>query len=137
VVQVDDALQGSARWRKDETCRAHEGLFTCKCGRSSFAVTPYGRMNLCVSLPMPHYDLRRGTIAEGWKTLVGVVDRANAAPGEAYQCPQCPVQSHCRQGPMNAWLERHRLDSCLPYFKELATLDQEADEAARARRRDC
>lgn len=136
VVRVDETLLGSRRWRagdvgKDESCRAHEGLFTCKCGKSSLAVTPYGRMNLCVSLPTPQYDLQSGTIAEGWRVLVGLVDQANAAPGDAYECPRCPVQSHCRQGPMNAWLETQRLEPCLPYFKELATLEQKADEVAR------
>jgi radical SAM protein with 4Fe4S-binding SPASM domain len=134
VVHVDETILGSRRWRagggvgKDKSCRAHAGLFSCKCGKSSLAVTPYGRMNLCVSLPTPQYDLRSGTLADGWRILVDLVDQAGAAPGDAYECPQCPVQSHCRQGPMNAWLERGRLDPCLPYFKELATLDREADE---------
>jgi len=30
---------------------------------------------------------------------------------------------------MNAWLETKMLDSCLPYFKELATLDKQTREA--------
>jgi radical SAM protein with 4Fe4S-binding SPASM domain len=127
VVRVDETMLGARRWRDgvgtDERCGAHEGLFTCMCGKSSFAVTPYGRMNLCVSLPTPQYDLETGTIADGWRILVDLVDRATAAPGDAYECPQCPVQGQCRQGPMNAWLERGRFDPCLPYFKELATLD--------------
>jgi radical SAM protein with 4Fe4S-binding SPASM domain len=137
VVQLDEAILGSQRWpaeggaEKGESCQGQHGLFTCMCGKSSLAVTPYGRMNLCVSLPTPQYDLRSGTVSEGWKTLVDVVDRTNAAPGEAYECPQCPVQSHCRQGPMNAWLETGRLEPCLPYFKELATLDKQTHEAER------
>ena len=141
VVRIDETLVGSRRWpaeeggRKEESCQAHEGLFTCKCGKSSLAVTPYGRMNLCVSLPTPQYDLRSGTVAEGWKTLVDFVDRANAAPGESYECPPCPVQRHCRQGPMNAWLERGKLEPCLPYFKELATLEKGAAEAASQKER--
>jgi radical SAM protein with 4Fe4S-binding SPASM domain len=137
VVRIDDAMLGSRRWRaqggeeKGESCQAGEGLFTCMCGKSSLAVTPYGRMNLCVSLPTPQYDLRSGTVLEGWKTLVDMVDRANAVPGDAYECPQCPVQGHCRQGPMNAWLETKTLETCLPYFKELATLEKHTHEAER------
>jgi radical SAM protein with 4Fe4S-binding SPASM domain len=135
VVRIDETIVGSRRWRaeggaeKGESCQAGEGLFTCMCGKSSLAVTPYGRMNLCVSLPTPQYDLRSGTVSEGWKTLVDLVDRANAKPSDAYECPQCPVQRHCRQGPMNVWLETGRLEPCLPYFKELATLDKETSEA--------
>jgi radical SAM protein with 4Fe4S-binding SPASM domain len=137
VVRIDDAMLGSQRWRpegggeKGESCQGDNGLFTCKCGKSSLTVTPYGQMNLCVSLPVPQFDLRTGTVSEGWKTLVGFVDRANAEPGEVYECPDCPVQSHCRQGPMNAWLETKTLDSCLPYFKELATLDTQTHDAER------
>jgi len=135
VVRIDDAMLGSRRWRaaggaeKGERCQAGEGLFTCMCGRNNLAVTPYGRMNLCVSFPIPQYDLRCGTVSEGWKTLVDLVDSANAKPGDAYECPTCPVQSHCQQGPMNAWLETRRLEPCLPYFKELATLEKLTHEA--------
>src|SRR3989454_5878077 len=84
VVRIDDAMLGSRRWRaaggaeKGERCQAGEGLFTCMCGRNNLAVTPYGRMNLCVSFPIPQYDLRCGTVSEGWKTLVDLVDSANA-----------------------------------------------------------
>jgi MoaA/NifB/PqqE/SkfB family radical SAM enzyme len=139
VIRVDDAMLGARRWRveggeeKRECCQAGQGLFTCKCGKRSLAVTPYGRMNLCVSLPTPQYDLRSGTVSEGWKTLVELVDRANAKPGDAYECPTCPVQGHCRQGPMNAWLETQRLEPCLPYFKELATLEKQVSEAKNRR----
>jgi len=142
VVHIDEAIGESRRWRaeggeeKGERCQAGEGLFTCLCGKSSLTVTPYGRMNLCVSLPTPQYDLRTGTVHEGWKTLVNLVDRANATPGDTYECPQCPVQSHCRQGPMDAWLETGRLEPCLPYFKDLATLDKQTSEADRKRDRE-
>jgi radical SAM protein with 4Fe4S-binding SPASM domain len=139
VVRIDDAMLVSSRRRAEgggenvKSCPAREGLFTCMCGKNSLAVTPYGRMNLCVSLPVPQYDLGSGTVAKGWKTLVDLVDRANAIPGDAYECPSCPVQSHCRQGPMDAWLETRRLDPCLPYFKELATLDRHLSESVQAR----
>ena len=139
VIRIDSAMVGARRWRaegggeRQESCAAGNGLFTCKCGKNALAVTPYGRMNLCVSLPTPQYDLRTGTVAEGWKSLVDLVDRANAAPGEAYECPQCSVQRHCRQGPMNAWLETRTLESCLPYFKELATLEKQLSEAVNRR----
>ena len=82
-------------------------------------------MNLCVSFPTPQYDVHRGTVADGWQTLVGLVDRVSAAPGDQYECPECPVRPHCRQGPSDAWLETGRMDTCLPYHKELATLIKE------------
>ncbi len=135
VIRVDEAMVGHLRWRaegggeKEGTCHAREGLFTCPCGKNSLTVTPYGQMNLCASLPIPKYELRSGTVSEGWRTLVQFVDEANAKPGVAYECPSCDLEHHCRQGPMNAWLETGDLAPCLPYFQELATLEKQVSEA--------
>jgi radical SAM protein with 4Fe4S-binding SPASM domain len=132
VIRIDEAVLGSRKWRAEGggeqagTCQAQAGLFTCTCGTRTLAVTPYGRMNLCLAFPTPQYDLHAGSVAEGWKALKDLVDRASATPGDAYECPDCPVRSHCGQGPSDAWLETGRMDVCLPYHKELATLHKEA-----------
>jgi radical SAM protein with 4Fe4S-binding SPASM domain len=124
-----DRAFGQLGWRAEGggqpegVCRRREGLFTCTCGKSSVAITPYGEMNLCVSFPVPKYDLRTGSVADGWQSLTRLIDEANANPGEAYECPNCELDGVCRQGPMNAWLETGRLEPCLPYFKELAKLE--------------
>ena len=130
VVRVHEELDGSARWRAEgggeqqEQCGGTaSALFTCKCGTTSLALTPYGRMNLCTALPTPQYDLTAGTVANGWRRLVALVDGANASPGPAYECPSCSLRDECRQGPMNAWLETGDVSPCLPYFKELARLE--------------
>jgi len=129
VVRLDHEY-GQLGWRAEGggeqqgTCGARHGLFDCACGKNSLAVTPYGHLNLCVSLPIPNYDLRTGTMAEGWKRLTGLVDEANANPGAAYECPTCELDGVCRQGPMNAWLETGTLEPCLPYFKELAKIEK-------------
>ena len=131
VVRVHEELGGSARWRAEgggeqqEQCGGTAGaLFTCKCGVTSVTVTPYGQMNLCTALPIPQYDLTAGTVADGWRRLVALVERANASPGPAYECPSCSLRDECRQGPMNAWLETGDVSPCLPYFKELARLER-------------
>lgn len=132
LLRVEDAMSGHLRCRpqgggeQGAPCHVDQGLFTCSCGRNNLAVTPYGQMNLCVSLPIPKYDLGTGTVSEGWKTLVDLVDGANANHGEAYECPSCDLKGHCRQGPMNAWLETGQLEPCLPYFEELARLEKAA-----------
>ena len=101
-------------------------MFTCTCGKSSVAVTPYGQMNLCLAFPIPEYDLLSGSVAQGWGQLVELVAEANADPGPDYQCPSCSVQDHCQQGPVDAYLETGRLSPCLPYFKELAESEKQA-----------
>jgi len=126
VLRIEDAMRGGRRADvDDDQCAAHGELFTCKCGRSTLAVTPYGRMNLCVSFPMPQYDLRASTVGDGWRALVALVDLANAASTDAYECPACPVRSSCRQGPVDAWLATGTFETCLPYFKMLAGLEQQ------------
>ena len=71
-------------------------MFTCTCGKSSVAVTPYGQMNLCLAFPIPEYDLLSGSVAQGWGQLVELVAEATAHPGPDYQCPSCNVQDHCQ-----------------------------------------
>lgn len=104
-----------------ETCAANQDFISCECGRSRFAITPYGEMNLCVSFPTPRYDLRTGTVKEGWETLKQTVDRAR--PNANYACPTCDVRSCCSQGQSDAWLETGDMSSCLPHFKEWAQLE--------------
>jgi MoaA/NifB/PqqE/SkfB family radical SAM enzyme len=70
-------------------CGSAGQLFDCLCGKSSAAVTPYGELNLCVSLQEPRFDLKRATLQEGWQQLVEHVE--NARPGPAYECQQCSL----------------------------------------------
>ncbi len=130
VIQLDQEILGE--WRgegqEEKKCQAGEGLFRCMCGKSSVAVTPYGEMNLCINFPVPRYNLRTGNVSSGWKALVEHVD--SARPSEAYECPSCSVRDSCRQAPSDALLETGDFSPCLPYFKELATLEKQAYEAA-------
>lgn len=105
----------------EETCPANGSFIECACGQSRFAITPYGEMNLCTAFPIPRYDLRTGTVKEGWDVLKETVDQAR--PSRRYECPSCDVRSYCRQGRSDAWLETGDMSSCLPHFKEWAELE--------------
>ncbi len=128
LIQLDQEILG--KWegvgQEEEKCQAGEGLFRCACGKSSVAVTPYGEMNLCINFPVPQYDLRTGSVSQGWKTLVEYVE--SASPSQAYECPSCDVRGYCRQGPVDAWLEKGDFSPCLPYFKELASSEKQTYE---------
>jgi len=114
-------LGGSSLEVSPDICTADEPFISCACGRSRFAVTPYGKMNLCVAFPTPAYDLRTGTVREGWAILKDTVDQAR--PTSRYECPTCDVGRFCRQGRSDAWLETGDMSACLPHFKEWATLE--------------
>lgn len=107
----------SAAWIQD-SCAAEEPFISCACGKSRFAVTPYGEMNLCVAFPTPRYDLRTGTIRDGWEVLTRTVDAMK--PNEQDHCPTCDLNPFCRQGRADAWLETGDPSRCLPHFKEWA-----------------
>lgn len=121
-VRLDHAMLGFRDVAATEACGANGDFITCMCGRSNFAITPYGEMNLCVSFPIPRYDLRKGTVKEGWAVLKRTADEAR--PNERYECPTCDVRARCRQGRSDAWLETGDMSVCLPHFKEFAVLEQ-------------
>jgi len=105
----------------EETCSGSQPFIECACGQSRFAITPYGEMNLCTAFPLPRYDLRTGTVKEGWDILKRTVDQAH--PSHRYECPTCEVRPHCRLGRSDAWLETGDMSSCLPHYKEWAQLE--------------
>ncbi|MDZ4856099.1 MAG: radical SAM protein [Nitrospirota bacterium] len=105
----------------EDACSANQSFIECACGQSQFAITPYGDMNLCTAFPIPRYNLRTGTVKEGWEALKRTVDEAR--PNERYECPTCEVRPHCRLGRSDAWLETGDMSSCLPHYKEWAQLE--------------
>jgi len=105
----------------EESCSSDQSFIECACGQSRFAITPYGEMNLCTAFPIPRYDLRTGTVKEGWDMLKQTLDQAH--PSHQYECPTCEVRPHCRQGRSDAWLETGDMSSCLPHFKAWAQLE--------------
>jgi MoaA/NifB/PqqE/SkfB family radical SAM enzyme len=94
-------------------------VFHCNCGRKSAAVTPHGRLNLCLSICDPQYDLSRGTVKDGWRALVDLV--RSMRPGPRYECDACALADHCSRGAGDSWLNDRVFDrECIPYYRELA-----------------
>jgi radical SAM protein with 4Fe4S-binding SPASM domain len=130
-VRLDHAMLGLHDVKDTEACGANGDFISCLCGRSNFAITPYGEMNLCIAFPTPRYDLRKGTVKEGWEVLKQTVDRAQ--PNANDECPTCEVRPNCRQGRSDAWLETGDMSVCLPHFKEFAVLEQHLYERLKPR----
>ncbi len=105
----------------EDTCSPTDRFIECACGHTRFAITPYGEMNLCTAFPIPRYDLKTGTVRDGWELLKRTVDEA--CPNHRYECPNCSVRAYCRQGRNDAWLETADMSACLPHFKEWAELE--------------
>jgi len=110
----EDALS-----QEEDRCGSAGQLFDCACGKSSAAITPHGKMNLCLSTYTPQYDLTTGTVAEGWERLVSLV--ASLKPGQDYKCSGCELARHCTRGTGHGWMEQERFNGpCIPHFRETA-----------------
>ncbi len=120
----EQAARLRLQYEEDSSCRISEvsssnpKVFNCACGKKSFALTPYGEMNLCVSTYYPKYRIAEGSVAQGWKMLVDFVE--SFSPSSAFECPSCEFAPHCSQGAMDAFLNTGDFNACVPYFKQTA-----------------
>ena len=113
---------------EDDVLNPVKDYLDCACGRGEqFAVNPYGEMNLCVSFPYPKYDLRKGSVKDGWEFLKAA--RMKLGPNATYECPSCEFRPFCREGRNDAWLETGDASRCLPHFKDWARLEKNYCEA--------
>lgn len=89
---------------KPQQAAGHEGdVYHCGGGINSFAIDPLGQMSICVLSHMDTFDLRRGTLAEGWgHFLSGVRDKQIT---RVTKCTECQLKSVCGMCPANAELE--------------------------------
>ncbi|MBN1689274.1 MAG: radical SAM protein [Candidatus Omnitrophica bacterium] len=121
----------SGHYESRDYSRLHDERFLdCACGQTQFAITPAAEMNLCAAFPIPKFDLRKGTIREGWKILKQTADQAK--PNHSFHCTHCEVRSFCRQGRNDAYLETGNMSKCLAHFRELALLEKAKYDAATA-----
>ncbi len=102
-----------------EDCGSAGRLFNCACGKTSLAVSPYGKMNLCVSMQYPEIDLSKRTVGEAWNQLVEMV--ASTQPGASYECGECRLAALCPRGTHHGWLEQGDFSSgCIPHYRQIA-----------------
>ncbi len=78
-------------------------VYHCGGGINSFAIDPLGRMSICVLSHQDTFDLRQGTVRQGWDHfLARVRDRQIS---RATKCTACQLKSVCGMCPANAELE--------------------------------
>ena len=115
-------LSVEERDQRDKKKLSHKEkeFFYCDAGKNSFAITPFGEMNLCLEYPLPGYDLRRGSLKEGWEELVKYA--RSAKPDSTFQCRDCEFEEYCQWCPAAGWLEKRDRSACSPYYRELARI---------------
>jgi len=122
LVQEEAAL--SERSVGQTFLSATEGLYAaCISNRRSFYVNPYGRMTFCEFVRDPDlmYDLRGGSIAEGWEQFIPSLSCKIKADDEYLEnCGDCQLTVDCRWCPVYGYLEHGRHTARVQYLCEIA-----------------
>ena len=131
----------SLRSRKDTediatfgTISENSRLFKCGVGRSQAAITPSGKLKLCLMIDYPKNKVlniedrsrktengkQRENLKEAWERLKELV--ASIKPNKDYQCDRCELEPYCKWCPARGWLYNGSFSSCDPQSRARAEL---------------
>ena len=97
-----------------------ETVYSCGGGVNSFAVDPYGNMSICVLSHRDTYNIRSGSVKEGWeKFLLRVRTKERK---KISKCVNCRLHSLCSMCPANGELENGDPESPVEFLCEVAHL---------------
>lgn len=108
--------------------KSPSALFACGAGTSQAAITPAGKLKICLMIEYPGYDILKRGFAAVWKkmkTLVGGI-----RPDSRYRCGTCSVRRQCSWCPGRSWLYNRTFTSCDPQ-NELQALQRQAQQQGR------
>jgi len=95
-------------------------VYTCGGGINSFAVDPYGHMSICVLSHQDTYDIRSGSVQEGWEQFLLKVRGKKRE--RISKCVKCRIRSLCSMCPANGELENKDPESPVEFLCEVAHL---------------
>jgi radical SAM protein with 4Fe4S-binding SPASM domain len=95
-------------------------LYLCGGGLSSFSIDPYGKMRICVLSHRDSYDLRQGSIHEGWERFLLEVRKRQRKT--MTKCVECRLRNLCGMCPANGELENDDPESPVEFLCEVAHL---------------
>ncbi|MEI7824928.1 MAG: radical SAM protein [Chlorobiaceae bacterium] len=96
---------------------------SCIAGRRDFHVDPYGGMSFCSFLkdPSMRYDLRKGTVREGWEEFIpSLANREFDLEEHKDNCGSCDLRKDCRWCGVYGWLEHGRFSAPVEHLCEVA-----------------
>src|SRR5947207_95901 len=95
-------------------------VYVCGGGVKSFAIDPYGHMSICVISHRETYDIRKGSVREGWEQfLLKVRQQERTRPSK---CDGCRIRSACSACPATGELETGDPESPVEFLCEVAHL---------------
>ena len=103
----------------DETPR----VYTCGGGVNSFAIDPYGDLSICVLSHFDKYNVRDGSVREGWESFLRRV-RAKRVT-RITKCTTCPLASLCGSCAANSELDNGDPEAPVDFMCKVAHLRAE------------
>jgi radical SAM protein with 4Fe4S-binding SPASM domain len=78
-------------------------VYDCGGGVNSFAIDPYGNLSICVLSHFDQYNVRDGSVREGWEKFLRRVRDKRIT--RVTKCTNCPLRSLCGSCAANGELE--------------------------------
>ena len=127
VVALDLHLaKGEAELRRNLTHELQSAIgprdtvYSCGGGHNAFAIDPSGMMSICVISHQEMYDVRQGSVRDGWEHFLhGVRERKRTRPTK---CTACRIRTVCNMCPANGELENGDQESPVEFLCEVAHL---------------
>jgi len=111
---VERGVQSPAPTRNSDT------VYVCGGGLKSFAIDPYGQMSICLLSHQETYDVRQGSVREGWEQfLLRIRDRKRKVMSK---CTACHLRNSCSMCPANGELENGNPESPVEFLCEVTHL---------------
>jgi radical SAM protein with 4Fe4S-binding SPASM domain len=95
-------------------------VYSCGGGINSFALDPYGHMSICVLSHQDTYDIRSGSVKEGWELFLWKIRSRERR--RISKCVKCRIRSLCSMCPANGELENGDAESPVDFLCEVAHL---------------
>ena len=99
-------------------------VYQCGGGVNGFAIDPEGKMSICVLSEAEKYDLRRGSLEQGWEHFLHRIRGKKAT--RVTKCTACEIKSMCGMCPANAELENGDPETPVDFLCHVAHLRAEA-----------
>jgi radical SAM protein with 4Fe4S-binding SPASM domain len=98
----------------------HDELYHCGGGVTAFSIDPYGGMSICNLSHGEKFDLRAGSLREGWDGFLRGVRRKKVT--RPTKCTDCELKEMCGMCPANGELENGDPEAPVDFLCRVAHL---------------
>ncbi|MBU1864150.1 MAG: radical SAM protein [Candidatus Omnitrophica bacterium] len=130
LLRLDDERGGGGSQYNWYTFDRHK-FFNCGGGRHSVAITPQGKLKICINVNEPQYSILNSSFENAYEKLKKFA--MSIKPDERYQCDTCPLRMYCSWCPALSWLEHRNFSTCSRTCRKLAQVRQKIKKPVQRR----